>query len=165
MNRLALILCLFVLLGCSAHEVPATYRPLEQIKERLGIIGSKTAISTVGRTAWVADLDAWLERNPPGSAKYHAVLRHEQEHSRRQIDSGSVTRWVARYVRDEDFRWAEEQIGWYWQITELRRRGQLVHAEGVARILSGSTYDMVSYDVALKWVRDVLSGRWKPPAD
>lgn len=165
MTRFALCLLLLVSVACSSHEVPAEYRPLEQIKERLGVIGSKTAISTIGRTAWVADLDAWLKRNQPGSPMYRAILRHEQEHARRQLAMGTA-KWLKRYLSDKAFMWAEEQIGWYWQITELQRLRQRVYPEGVARILSGKTYKgMVSYDDALKWVRDVLGGRWTPPTE
>lgn len=68
--------------------------------------------------------------------------------------------WVRKYLTDKNFRWAVEKRGYKEDILYERTHGIRVIPEVYARILSGKTYNnMVSYDEALKWVRDVLSGR------
>ena len=149
--------------------LPETYRPLEQIKERgllmgLVITGDNTT-TTIGNTAYVEDLEKWLEQRPVGGLLFRAVMRHEQEHSKRQFDYG-VKAWLARYVTDKAFAWKEEQIGWYYSLTILKQGGALINVDGVARALAGytiTTGSIVDEDTARQWVLDVLAGRWTPP--
>jgi len=167
---LALPLILSGCLSSAKHELGPEWRPLEEIRERPSLardLGSPTAITTVGKRCYVRDLDEWLGRKPPGSRDYLAVLRHEQEHSRRQIAYGTWS-WIARYGVDTKFALLEEQIGYYYEMTETRRLGGLVVAEDYAsrlakyKNLSGS---LITFDEALVWARDVLAGRWTPPAN
>ena len=170
--RNTLLIVLLFLVGCAGptHEVEPEFRPVETIRERprlLRNLGSKTAISTVGRHCYVYDLDEWLGRNPPGSVKYKAVMRHEQEHSRRQLDMGTFL-WITRYGVDKDFALLEEQIGFYYEMTEKRRMGTYVDAHVYATILSNykiPTGKLISYDKALIWATQVLRGEWTPPND
>ena len=150
------------------HLLAPEYAPLKDIRERPRVVrdlGSKTAITTIGTHAYVRQLDEWLGRVPPGSAKYRAILRHEQEHSKRQLDYG-LWSWLTRYGIDTKFALLEEQIGYYYEITERRRLGGQVIPEAYASILSKYavlTGKLISYEDALQWVRDVLSGQWTPP--
>lgn len=153
----------------STFLLPEEYRPLEEISERgflmgLVITGDST-ITTVGKTAYVEDLEKWLAERPVGSLRFRAVVRHEQEHSRRQLDAG-VKRWLARYLSDAEFAWLEEQIGWYWQLRILQQGGARINVDGVAKTLAGykiATGGIVSFEDAKQWVSDVLAGRWSPP--
>lgn len=163
MHRVILLILLLAT-GCSGptHALDEQYRPLEQIQETP--LRPGTAITTIGRTAYVNNLDEWLTRHPVGGPLYHAVLLHEQEHSTRQLNYG-LTAWLARYLRDIDFMRDEELRGWYIQVQECRRRGLQVSPEGVAKALSNYRNlvgRMMGYEDALTWVRDVLAGRWKP---
>jgi len=151
-------------LGCAtkSHDLAEQYRPLERVRE--SILRPGTAITTIGTTAYVNDLDEWLAQRPPGSPKYHAILLHEREHTIRQLAYGQKA-WLGRYLIDVGFMWDEESRGWYIQLQEYRRRGLQVNPEGVAKVLAGYRNfagRMISYEDALTWVRDVLAGRWSP---
>lgn len=150
--------------GCATkvHPVEERFRPLERIKE--SVLRPGTGITTIGRTARVNDLDDWLAKHPPGGPRYDALLLHEREHTLRQEAYG-LNAWLSRYMTDLDFMWAEEARGWYIQLMEYRRRGLRVNVSGVAKILAGYRNfagRMISEEDALKWIQDVLSGRWKP---
>ena len=163
--RYAVVLLVMLASGCrqATYDVPEQYRPLERIVE--SVLRPGTAITTVGPTARVWDLDDWLAKHPPGSPAFHAILMHERDHTTRQLAMG-LTKWLGRYLTDTEFMRGEELRGWYIQIQEYRRRGISPDPEGVARILAGSYMNfagrMMSYEDALTWVRDVLAGRWKP---
>jgi hypothetical protein len=153
-----------------AHDLDSVWRPLEDVRERPRVVrdlGSATVTTTVGRHCYVKDLDEWLTRVVPGSAKYKALLRHEQEHSRRQLAMGTFL-WVARYSYDREFALLEEQIGYFYEITERRRLGNPMNVDRTAivfsryKILSGK---LISFDDAKAWILDVLAGRWTPPLD
>ncbi len=148
------------------HRVDPRYAPVEAIVERPTLPGlSSTVATTIGTKVYVADLDGWLKRHPPGSATYDAVLLHEQVHARRQLAAG-VDPWVQRYLHDRAFMWDEEQRGWYVQLQHLRQQGLGIDVQAVARNLSkyrNLTGPMVSYDDALAWTEAVLAGRWTPP--
>lgn len=161
---LTLLLILPLNYGCRGpvHELDEQYRPLERVQE--SVLRPGTAITTIGRTAYVNDLEKWLVDRPVGSPRYHAILLHERLHAQRQLDYG-LTSWLARYLRDVDFMRDEELRGWYIQLTEYRRRGLQISPEGVAKTLSNYRNlvgRMMSYEDALTWVRDVLAGRWRP---
>jgi hypothetical protein len=151
-----------------SHKLNAEWRPLEDVRERPNIVrnaGSKTASTTVGRHIYVHTLTDWLARYVPGTAKYKALLRHEQEHSRRQLEMGTFL-WIARYSYDKKFALLEEQIGYYYEITERRRLGNPINIDGTALAFSGYKNlagKLISFADAKKWILDVLAGRWKPP--
>jgi hypothetical protein len=158
------MLMVLLISGCATkvHLVPEQYRPLERIKE--SVLRPGTAITTVGTTARVWDLDEWLAKHPPGGPTYHAILMHEREHTERQLAYG-LNAWLGRYLTNTAFMWDEEARGWYVQLREYQRRGLRVNAEGVAKILAGYRNfagRMISYEDALTWVQDVLAGRWHP---
>ena len=163
--RLApVLLSVLVASGCSSqvHIVDEQYRPLEKVAETAIPRGSW--LTTVGKTCYVNDLDEWLERNPPGSISYHGTLIHEREHTVRQLAYG-LSAWIGRYLSDRAFMWAEEAIAWYIELRYYIQRGMRIDVEGVARSLSNyknATGSMINYDDALRWVQDVVAGRWKP---
>lgn len=173
MRTILLTLILSTLVGCAGagkklgyetYEVEPEFTPLKRISERPDLVLSSTAITTVGETAYVVDLDEWLGKHRPGSATYVAKLAHEQVHSIRQNKKGTFL-WVSKYLWDTKFMWEEEQQGWFVEITQLRKRGKFVKAEAVAALLAGYKNlrgKMVDYEEALKWVKDVLAGRWTP---
>ena len=166
---------LLSLQGCAAtHELSKEYEPLVAISERpwyaswLG--GSSLGlITTVGDTAYVKDLEEWLKRKPVGSPLFKSTMHHERTHSRRQLNAG-LAGWLKNYLTDSKFQWKEEQGGWFVQIRLRMMYGVQFIPAVYADILSNYTPKMVSYDDALQWVRDVMSGRWQPakgdlPAD
>jgi len=150
-----------------AHPLDAVWLPLEDVRERPNIFrnaGSDKATTTVGRHAYVRDLDEWLARVVPGSPKYLALLRHEQEHSRRQLDMGLYL-WLIRYSYDREFALEEEMVGYYYEITERRRLGAPMDVDVTAIILSkykNLAGDLISFEEARQWILDVLAGRWLP---
>jgi len=155
--------------GRDAHPLAAEWRPLESVRERPRVVrdlGTDTAITTIGRHCYVKDLDEWLGRVVPGSAKYKALMRHEQEHSKRQLDMGLYL-WIARYSYDREFALLEEQIGYYYEITERRRLGNPVNIDGTAVVFSrykNLAGKLITFDEAKAWILDVLAGRWTPPS-
>lgn len=179
----AFVLVLPLLAGCKyvgpttddagnviAHQLDEQWRPLEDVRERpLAVrdFGSDTATTTVGRHCYVKSLTEWLSRVVPGSPKYLALLRHEQEHSKRQFAYG-VFLWIARYSYDKSFALLEEKIGYYYEITERRRLGNPMNVDATAIVLS--RYEnlagrLISFQDARTWILDVLAGRWTPPTD
>lgn len=183
MTKLLSLVSLVVLSGCYlvspptddngnvvAHVLEEKWRPLEDVRERPPAVqnfGSDTSTTTVGRHCYVKNLQEWLTRYVPGSAKYQALLRHEQEHSKRQLAYGLYL-WLARYSYDREFALEEEKIGYYWEITERRRLGYPVNIDGVALALSkykNLSGSLISFTDARQWILDVLAGNWKPPTN
>lgn len=181
MRKLLALVLLLPLAGCQmlgspkdgdgitiSHQLAMEWRPLKDIRERPWIVedlGTDTAITTVGTHCYVKDLEEWLERVVPGTAKFKALMRHEQEHSRRQLDMGTFL-WVARYSYDREFALLEEQIGYYYEITERRRLGNPINIDGTAVVLSryrNLVGSLITAGNAKKWILDVLAGRWLPP--
>jgi hypothetical protein len=171
MRKSIVLACALLITGCTSaqvHVLDAKWRPLEEIHERPSFANhfvSGTAITTVGRYAYVKNLTEWLARVPVGTAKYEAILRHEQEHSKRQLAAGTGA-WVARYAIDKEFALLEEQIGYFYEIAERVRLGDRVVPEAYALVLSKYkilTGSLISYEDALDWVNEVLSGAWTPP--
>ena len=169
LSLLLLVLLLLVLLpaGCvtSPHRLDPKWSPLVEVVQRPDLVISSTASTTIGTRIYVADLDLWLQRYPPGSAEYTALLLHEREHSIRQHQLG-VGEWLARYLRDTDFMWREEQLGWAHELTHLQSNGKPIFPRAIAAALSdyrNFTGAMVGYPDALDWVGGVLSGTWTPP--
>jgi len=165
MKNIIIATCLLLFSGCAAtRSVEPEYAPIKTMSERpwyASFLGGENTITTIGDTVYVGDLDEWMEKRPAGSPRYDSIMSHEMVHSYRQQKEGT-TGWLARYLRDKSFRWEEEQLGWYVQIRMYRRYGLRPNPEGIAKTLAGYSPSMVSYEEALQWVRDVLSGRWKP---
>ena len=144
MRSLIVFVSLLVLSGCTSlkpgQSLPLgpEWRPLKEIRERPPILKNaldKTAITTVGENAYVQDLAEWLGRTPLNSPKFKAILRHEQEHSRRQLKAGTFL-WIAKYSYDKKFALKEELIGYYYEITERRRLGDNFNPANYAVVLS-----------------------------
>jgi hypothetical protein len=164
MMRTMILLMALLVTGCSlpVHDVEDVYHPLKRIKQSPLRPGSW--ITTIGTTARVGNLEDWLKKHPPGSPIYHAILMHEREHTVRQLAYG-LQDWLGRYLTEIDFMWDEESRGWYIQIQQYRQRGLQPYPEGIAKLLSSYRNfagRMISYEDALKWVQDVLAGRWHP---
>ena len=181
MRKLLALVLLLPLAGCQmlgapkdadgnvvAHKLDAVWRPLEDVRERPRVVrdlGSATSTTTLGRHCYVRSLDEWLARVVPGSAKYRALMRHEQEHSKRQLEMGLYLR-VARYSYDKEFALLEEQIGYFYEITERRRLGNPINIDGTALVFSkyqNLAGKLISFQDAKSWILDVLAGRWTPP--
>lgn len=173
-NWIVLTLACILFAGCTSagktFDLPAKYAPLKHLKARSEIPGlglairSASTITTLGESAYVKDVDEWLKKNPPAGRRFHSIMRHEQEHSKRQLATGTK-KWVSKYLFSKSFAWKEEQIGWYYELTLLKSYGFQVNIVGVAKTLSGytiATGKIVSFEEALKWVEDVMAGRWKP---
>lgn len=179
MKRLTLVFVLVALSGCGSllraplrdgQEASLTlddrWRPLEEIVERPRVfqdLGSSSVITTIGRYCYVRDLDEWVRAHPAGIS-FDSILRHEQEHARRQISTGTWL-WVAHYAYDKDFAWDEEKIGYYYQITMLKNAGQSVNVDGIALALSkykNLAGQIVNFEDARAWIVEVLAGRWTP---
>lgn len=164
MSRL-LPLLLLVLAGCQRpYQLDERWRPLVEVVERPDLFVSDTVTTTIGTRIYVANLNLWLQRYPPGSVEQEALLLHEREHSIRQLEAG-LGPWLARYLNDRDFMWREEQLGWALELRHLQDGGRPVVPAGVAFTLNGYqnlSGTMVGYDEALAWVEAVLSGSWSP---
>ncbi len=147
------------------HVLDERWRPLERIVERPPLPGlSSSVATTVGTEIYVQDLEAWLAERPPGSPRYEALLSHEQVHAKRQQAAG-VNAWIQRYLRDRDFMWAEEQLGYYEQLRYYEQHGMPVDVEGTVQTLTGYRNlagAMVDEAEARAWVEAVLAGKWKP---
>jgi hypothetical protein len=162
--RMIIASLILALAGCTgaSHAAPEEFRPLKQVTENS--LRSGGYITTIGETAYVNDLDSWLERHPVNSVSYRAKLGHESVHSKRQIDAG-LAAWLNQYLTDRAFMWEEEKRGWYVELLALRSGGLPINTNGVADVLAGYSNlsgKMVSREEALAWVNDVLAGRWKP---
>ena len=150
-------------LGYETHDLEEEWAPLMLLAERPDMLGGENQITAVGNRVYVESIEKWLLKNPPESGSYRAKLRHEQEHAKRQFELG-VLLWVAKYGYDKAFMWAEEQLGWYYEIKGMPWR----RSEEIALILKGFKNlmgRMVSYDGALAWVKQVKAGAWTPPPD
>lgn len=164
MKKLIWLLPLLLTLGCNTFDLDKKWLPLEQMVERPHIDGMTYITTTVGTKIYRENIDKYLAENPPGSPGFDSLLYHEQVHSKRQLKMGFL-KWVSKYGADVEFMWREEQLGYYASLMEKRKRG--VHINPESRARSIAKYEnlagkMVSYEDALKWVKDVISGRWKP---
>jgi len=159
-----LVLCLTFFVGCNTFDLDERWRPLEKIVERPPMESGDGIATTIGTDVYMANLDAFLKKNPPGSVLFNSLLFHEQIHSKRQLKMG-LTTWLSKYGIDIAFMWNEERLGWYASLKNLRRRGWQIDVEAVARSLNNYKNlrgAMVSYEDALQWARDVISGKWQP---
>jgi hypothetical protein len=118
-------------------------------------------MTTVGKSVYIANLDSWLERNPPESVMFGIKMAHEHVHSIRQHEAG-VTNFLALYLSNQNYRWKEEQLGWYVGMKLLRKHGYQVSAERVIASLSSYTPKLADPEEIRQWVMDVLRGVWKP---
>lgn len=149
--------------GCTTHPIPPHFEPLEELVERP--FGGNSFVTTFHNDVWVNDIEDFLKRKPEGSLSYNATLIHERIHSIRMGNPFSSLWFGLVYLFDRDFMLEEEQIGWYFQLQYMKQKGILKPVEHTAAVLA--KYDnligkMISYEDALKWVKDVLAGRWKP---
>jgi hypothetical protein len=165
MQKLLTILSLFLLVGCNSFDLDEKWHPLEKIVERPNVVYGYSGFSTtVGTNVYKSDLDAFWEKNPPGTLRFDALMYHEQVHSKRQLKVGLYD-WLALYLYDKKFMWAEEQLGWYTTIQFYRQRGMQVYPPAIASSLSkygNLSGRMVTLEDALNWVNSVLTGQWKP---
>jgi hypothetical protein len=164
-NTIAALALGFLLLttGCATHPIPTHFSPLEDIVERT--IGSDDFVTTFHNDVYVDNIESFLERKPEGSPQYNATMIHERIHSIRMGNIFSTLWFSLVYLFDTDFMWEEEQIGWYFQLKYMQKKGILKPVEATAAVLSkyeNLVGNMVSYNDALAWVRDVLAGRWEP---
>jgi len=159
-----LFLVLTSFTGCKfkTYDLADEWFPLETISERPEMLAKDTISTTIGNTLYVEKLSTFWARNPEGTAQFIGLMKHEQEHSKRQFKVG-VGAWLARYIVDRDFMWEEEQRGYYLALTHP---GYSYQPEQVALNMSNyrnaAGQKMVDFDKALRWVLDVRSGQWKP---
>lgn len=155
MKKTSWLAVVVTLLGCNSSrlELDPEWRPLEVVIEADIPLVSDTAITTIGRTIFVKDLDAWLLDYPVGSTQFRALLMHERAHSQRQADNSL---WYFNYLADKDFRWEEEKLGWELEIRHLAAMGVAQQPEVYAAMLANNYSNMVSYQEALEWVRSLF---------
>jgi hypothetical protein len=170
MKKIAVIMiCLFVLLmsGCaSTRAVDQKYLPLTTMSERpwyAAFLGGTGTITTIGDTVYVSTLKRWDDKKERYPRRYDAVMLHEMTHSLRQFSSGTAE-WISSYLSSKDFRWKEEQLGWYIELRKYKQYGFRINVEAVAKTLSEYSPSLTDYDTALQWTKDVVSGKWKPEA-
>lgn len=165
--RAPLLAAVLALASCHRpYALDERWRPLVEVVERPNVLVSNTIATTLGTRVYVANLPDWLERFPPGSPEQEAFLLHEREHARRQLAAG-LGPWLARYLRDRDFMWREEQIGWALQLEHLRDHGRPLFPQVLAAALAdyrNLTGRMVGFTEALAFVEAVLRGTWTPEA-
>ena len=178
MNKTLPLLLLLCLAGCRTYDIDG-YPPLSKLVERpsLSIFGvHDRTLTTKGSHVYVGDLDNFLATYPPGSIEWVGKMKHEQVHGKRQFaylglpGEAALSAWLTRYIVDAGFMWSEEQAGCYVQIKYLQSRAHWppVRTPHMAERLSKGIYKtvlgkpMVSYDEALQWIKDVLSGNWTP---
>lgn len=165
--RAALLAAVLVLAGCQRpYALNERWRPLVEVVERPNVLVSNTIATTLGTRVYVANLHDWLDRFPPGSPEQEAFLLHEREHARRQLAVG-LGSWLARYLRDRDFMWREEQAGWALQLDHLRDHGRPLFPQVLAATLSdyrNLSGRMVGFAEALAFVEAVLRGTCSPEA-
>jgi hypothetical protein len=171
MKYILIILLSLVFVGCQINTLPLEdkWRPLKLVVERgeapegLQSYINNGVTTTIGRNIYVANIKKWEKRYPKGSHDRGDLLSHEIVHSSRQIKMGIIP-WLRLYATDLNFRLYEEQLGYYVDIRRKVNRDWKVnahsYADGMARVYHG----MITYKEALKWVNDVISGRWKPKA-
>jgi hypothetical protein len=159
-----LLLSLLLCVGCNTFDLAEKWLPLTQMVERPHIDGKSGITTTVGTKIYRENIAGFLEKNPPGSLRFDTLLYHEQVHSKRQLKMGLMT-WLVKYGSDTEFMWMEERLGYYAGFMNMRRRGGYIDAVWKAKSMAkyvGPTGPMVTYEDALKWIQDALSGRWKP---
>ena len=166
MNLTKIMLTLVLLCcGCGTYQLDQKWLPLEELVERPG---SGSFITTIGNKAYVTDLSDWLDEHPPGSVTFEAILLHEQEHAKRQLEYG-LSEWIKRYRTDSLFRWREEQRGYYLQLNHLQDHGYAILFDKLAVVLSEEygpnmilAGQMVSLEAARDWLYDVWNGFYHP---
>jgi hypothetical protein len=131
--------------GCASELRLRGYEPLVAVREVPSMPGDR--VTTIYGAAYVRDL-GWFESL---DATYRdALLKHEQVHSRRQMDNPL---FFVRYGLEKDFRWEEEKLGHAEEIRALKQAGRLIDTDAYVRSLSGPTYlNMVSAREARAWV-------------
>jgi hypothetical protein len=166
--KLLAVLILFALsaTGCGkAIDLEPELKPLERLRESKVVAAGlgDSGIRTIGETAYVADIGKFKDKNP--EPLFTGTLLHERVHTIRQKKAG-LMKWLAKYVSDPKFMWAEEAEGWYVFITYLRSKGKGINVDQTAKILSGYKTGlgkrMVSFADAKAWVQSVLNGTWTP---
>lgn len=161
-----LILLALCATGCKkGMDLPPEFAPLEQLKVSKVVAAGlgDSGIRTIGETAYVADLDKFLAKNP--EPLFTGTMLHERVHTIRQAKMG-LTKWLGKYVTDPDFMWEEEAEGWFVFIQYLRSKGQGINIDQTAKVLSGYKTilgkRMVSFADAKAWVQSVMNGTWTP---
>ena len=138
-------------------ELGPEWRPLTHIRELPGT--PRGVAMTLGPSVMVGDLDEWLADHK-GNLRT-AVLLHEQEHSKAQLELGRAL-WLKRYFSSPLFAWDEEQRGWYLYLTFLRDHNVRVDLPQVAKSISSYSQLEVTEEGALAWCRSVWAGAWHP---
>lgn len=155
--------------GCASQKLPQNWEPLKRIVERNHIEGFEHVLTAVSPYLYTADLDWFNETYPEGSIEHEALRKHEVQHALEQevyVDGATgakrlarLAKWIHLYLTDKNFRWEAEKKGYKEEILYLKSQGHYIYPDAYARILSGKTYNnMVSYEVALEWIKAVLNG-------
>lgn len=148
-----LLLAFFV--GCTtSYELDEKWAPLEAIVEAPGNSGW---VTTIAPNVYVGDLEGFLKRRPVDSWQFNAIMGHERIHAIRQLNYGRAA-WLARYLVDQDFRWHEEQLGWYFQIRNSRN----VNANAIIDSLNKYNPRLAPLEDIARWVYDVIANVWRP---
>lgn len=153
---------ILIFTGCTTYELEPRWAPLKAVIQTNDLpFYSDTTTTTVSPYVYTEDLDKWLEKNPPGSVPFEALMHHEHTHALRQeAYPGGKTAWLYKYLMDRNFRLEEEKAGYREEILHYLRNGYRIVPESYAASLSSNVYHgMISYEEALEWVRSVMTGR------
>lgn len=180
--RSAIFAIITLLCGCASqpakltkYELGPEWKPLKEIRNRgftsgpigslLGLaIASDSTVTTVMPYIYVKDVDVFLKRRLPGSAQFTALLRHEQEHAKRQEARGLYS-WIWNYLYNKEFALEEEKIGWYHELIMYKNSNLPINVDGVAATLAtyvNLTGRITTFEEAKAWIYSVLNGSWKP---
>ncbi len=156
-------LLIFFLTGCKTHPIPDIFLPLEELVERPW---SGSYITTLNTSVWTGDIKQYLDLKPEWSPLYVGNMIHERIHAIRMDGLLGTAIFVLQYAFSTDFMWKEEQICWYYELMYLKSKGIIKPSAYTAQFLATGydniTGSMISREDALRWVKDVYAGKWKP---
>jgi hypothetical protein len=88
-------------------------------------------------------------------------MSHEHVHSIRQHKEG-VSKFLALYMTNQDYRWKEEQLGWYVEIKMFLKKGWTADLDSIVSSLMSYSPSLAEPEEIKAWVTSVLNGTWKP---
>lgn len=149
-----LSLAFAVLSGCATPGAP-----IEPMPDGTSGPGPRSCVTSFGVIyVPVDELEAY--RATPPTIERRAVLDHEREHARRQVEDGGLL-WAARYRFSSAFRWAEERAGYAHQLRALREGGAPAPRAWFVESTQHDFYrGMTDRDEAAAWFD---SGAWWKP--
>jgi|SRR5579859_1685271 len=140
--------------GCIVHSIQldAKFAPLTSVEEPkdASLVIAPGMVTTIYSTSYTASVASLTAAYPVGSVEWDALFFHEQVHAQRELENPA---FLFEYAVDSDFRWSEERLGYAVEIRYLLAHGLQPDLNAYATVLSTAYQGMVSYDVALAWLK------------